>query len=247
MGRSVRKRGKAQHEDSPDAASLSSRLTGGLLRRLPGGDYAQRQLDRLENRVLSEIKQRMDGLGEPPSVSVLAVSVASEAPADELPRLPGDLLRRLLERSAEQTPEQAEAALMVAVLRQLVPDEARVLAALSDGSTYPLIHVVSSARLGGGAQVVVEGVCSVGKNAGVQCPQLTPLYVQRLRQLGLVEVDPLEGEDAVRYQLLETEEVVRQAMAQIKQRGRRGQIVRRTLKMSAFGTRLWEACRLSEE
>lgn len=219
-------------------------LAGRVLRRLPGGSFAESQIERIENRVLGELKRRLDDFGEPASLSVLAVSVGDPGANA---RRPGDFLRGLMERSVEQTREQAETEYFSIILRELVPDEARILAALSDGTAYPLIHVQTGPRLGMTMERVVECVSSVGKNAGVQCPELTPDYVRHLLRWGLVEVDPGETGDTMRYQLLETEMAVRSALDAAHKSGRRGQILRRTLRISEVGRRLWSACRLSGE
>jgi hypothetical protein len=230
-------------DGKPDGAGSLARR---LLQRLPGGDFVQEQLDGVERRLLLELKQRMDGLeGKPSSVSVVAVSV--QAAAEPGSQTPGNILRQLLAATAEQTREQAETSFYVAILKSLVPDEARILSALSDGSTYPLVHVMSAGRLGLVWHPVVEYVSSVGRNAGVIWPEMTYAYVQRLRTLNLVTTGPEDYTQTTKYEMLETEQVVRSALDQIKKSGQRSHITRRVLQMSDLGTRLWAACRVSED
>lgn len=212
-----------------------------LMQRLPGGDFARQQVESIETRMLLELRQRLNALEPDVTESSRGRSRGSASPAEQF--------RSLLARSAAQkNPQAAEEAYFNWALRQMIPDHARILSALSDRATYPLIDVVSTSKLVVGAsRVELSGVCSVGKNAGVQCPQLTHLYVQHLCRLGLAEVDPQVGDDTMRYQMLETETIVRETLDRIKHGGRRGHLVRQTLKMSALGDRLWSVCGMDED
>ncbi len=240
-------RNSLQDRMAPDAVADGVRpLVSRLLRRVPGGEFLQEQIDGVERRLLLELKQRLDRVeSSPPSVSVLAVSVhAAEGTAG---RGPGELLQGLLAATAEQSREQAESAFYTSILASMVPDEARILSALSDGSTYPLINVMAATRLGLSWHPVVEGVSSVGRNAGVLWPEMTHAYVQRLRGWSLVETGPEDYTQTTRYEMLETEAVVRSALDQIKKSGQRSQVARRVLKLSDLGGRLWAASRISRD
>lgn len=220
-----------------------------LLKRLPGADLAQEQMDRVERRILQELKQRLDRLEPASSVSVLAFAMRSvadrSAPATSIEI--GSRMQELLARSTEFSREQAEQAFFEWVVSNLVPDQARILSALSDGSTYPLLHVYGGPRLGLAMEPMLECVCSVGKNAGVLWPETTHVYVQQLRGYGLVETGPEEPERRVQYEMLETEQSVRDMMARLQKGGLKGHLLRRVLRMSELGHALWAACRIGED
>lgn len=224
-------------------------LANRLLKRLPGGEFAQAQLDRIEQRVMQELKTRLDRLeGQQASVSVMAFSVEPPAPTPgQQQRAAGELMRKLLEASSEQTKAEAQAAYYAMVVGNLLPDEARILAALSDRSVHPLLHVSSTSKLGLGGVTVLDNISSVGKSAGVQWPEMTRGYVQRLIAAGLAEPGPEDETLAAKYELLETDDTVRRALDQIRAAGLRGQIRRRSLRISELGFTLWEACRISED
>lgn len=220
-----------------------------LLQRLPGGDLVQEQLDNVERRVLLELKHRMDGLEQKPgpSVSVVAVAVQTGGQSGAKGQTPGNIMRELLAATAEQSREEAENSFFLHIMRNLVPDEARILSALSDGSTYPVVHVMAGGRLGLSWHPVVEYVSSVGRNAGIIWPDMGYVYVQHLRALNLVDTGPEDYTQTTKYEVLETEQVVRTALEQIKQSAQRSHISRRVLRMSDLGNRLWAACRVSED
>ncbi|HEU0197132.1 MAG TPA: Abi-alpha family protein [Nevskiaceae bacterium] len=238
---------EARHARARSASLVGSSLAGRLLKRIPGGRFAEERLEDLELHVMGRLKRRLDAIGQGPSMSLLAVSVSGEEAGDP-GGMPGNLLRRLLERSQEpRSKRQAEVEYFTILLRQLVPDEARILSALSDGLSYPVIDVLAASKFSMISRPIVESVSSVGKSAGVQAPELTPNYVRHLRRLGLAEIIPGETPDHQQYQILETDSEVRTAVAAASQSGYRTHVVRRSLRMSAVGNRLWAACRISGE
>ena len=239
---------EAVGEEGATPASIGNRL----LARMPGGALVQEQMDKVEKRLLSELKQRLDRIeGESAqTVQVVAFSMdtteATHAPNRDL-REPGELLRQLLQTSAEQTKEQAELAYYSILIRNLLPDEARILSALSDGSAYPLVNLVALSKLGMVSHSVLENTSSVGRAAGVQLVEMTRGYIQRLMAAGLVETGPEDYTMTTKYEILETDDLLRKLINQMKVSGQRSQIKRRTLKISELGRNLWEACRITED
>lgn len=232
-----------------DSGFFGNALANRVLKRMPGGGFVQEQLEKIEHRVLSELKQRLDKVERSATVSVLAFSVQPD-PTQARKRgrhAPGELLRELLDISADQTRDEAELAYFVAVLKTLVPDEARILSALSDSPGYPMIHVMAGPRLGGGTHPVLQNLSNVGRLAGVQLVEQTPVYIRRLRDWGLVETGPEDPELKVKYQILESDGDIRRLLESIRAKGQRDSILRRTLKLSELGRSLWAACRISED
>ncbi len=226
-------------------------LAGRLLQRLPGGRFAQEQIERVERRVLGELKQRLDRLeaGQAPSMSVVAVSVrprVSNGTADLIGESPARLLRELLQMSAEQDRGSAEQAYFALVLGSLLPDEARILSALSDGSAYPTLDVFVGSRLGPATRPVLEWVSSVGKSAGVQCGELTPVYLRRLHAWGLIELHVEDPAQRVKYEILETDASLRETVERFTRAGQRTRLARGMVKVTALGAALWEAGRVEE-
>jgi len=231
-----------------DSSFFGGALANRVLKRMPGGSFVQEQLERIEHRVLSELKQRLDKVERSATVSVLAFSVETDASSKKRgPHAPGELLRELLEISGEQSREQAQHSYYMAALKSLVPDEARILSALSDSPGFPLLHVMAGSRLGGATHPVLQNVSNVGKIAGVRLIDLTPHYIRRLRDWDLVQNSPEAPELKTSYEILETDDEVRKTVERIKKSGQRDAILRRTLKISDLGRALWEACRISED
>ncbi len=234
-----------------------------LARQVPGVREAEHAVRDMERRAIHEVRGVLDWLETEPTRIVDArehpqalgggAGQAGEPDAQgravTYPRrgeglvMAVRMLSQLLDRSLEQTRTEARHMLYVRILAELVPDEARILAALADGTSYPVIDVVARNAVGQTKGHLIRDVSSVGRAAGVALPGEAHVYVAHLRRLGLVE---RHGEDAAfsdRYDLLMTEESVRLAQADGRlARGLSAKPVRGTLRISPLGADLWRDC-----
>jgi hypothetical protein len=196
---------------------------------------------RLIGRPIGALDGELRGVNRTHPVELTQEAVRSELPADDRWRNLSDELGRLLERSVGQSQSSSQYELYAHILRQLVPDEARILSALSDGGSAPVVHVVSRARAG---RAVLENASSVGRSAGVALPDLVPTYVSQLLGLGLVELGPATDTHGTEFELLMAETMVRSALERAAADAvLPPRIVRETLRLSALGQALWTACR----
>jgi hypothetical protein len=226
-----------------DLGSLFLRVSQ-IAHALPGAQFAQRQIERVETRVLSELKERMERIEPPAPQRPAKVTGIGDRPSG--PSLP-ERMAVLLERAAEQTHEQATEALFRRIIVELVPDEARILGALSDGTTYPMLHVGIGTRVGPVTRRIIENVSNIGKPAGVKLLEQVPAYITHLRTLALLESAPEDKDFEIRYQILESDLSIKQAI----ERAQPGAIssvryLRRTLRLSEFGRQFWLACAAQE-
>lgn len=152
--------------------------------------------------------------------------------------LPADPLRAgmaaLLNRSTLMNRDAARDYLYASILRQLTPDEARVVSALSDGTDYPVVDVTER-RTG---RVLLRNASTVGKTAGVSATEHVPVYVTRLVGFGLAELEGEKTDLSTQYEILMTDETVRKA----EDLAKRPKITRGTLRISALGMNFWLAC-----
>lgn len=215
-------------------------------------EKAQRQFQKVENRLLRELQSRLDRVAGPAVREVKAARATISASAararatfvavpvgGESPDL---LLQGLLERSQTQTRDEARTELFAALLKNMLPDEARILSTLASGTVYPLIHVGMGPPIGAVTRHVLENASNVGKTAGLTLPQMTPAYLQRLQTLGVVEFGPEDERAAELYKLAEADETVLQACKRVAQESRfKARIVRRSVRISELGRQLWQA------
>lgn len=237
------------------ATRWAARTWMNLARQVPGAAAVEAEWSRLERAALVELRRRLDNVdplghvrpefaAEPfPEVAGFPKPVVTTPPKQSEPLRVA--MAELLLRSMEQTAQRAREYLYLAVLRQLLPDEARILAALADGSAYPVVHV--DCRTGvSGSERLLSNASTVGRAAGVAALPAVPRYVTRLLRLDLVELGDADPALSVPYDILLTDAEVRAAEEQARASGR-VRIVRNTVAMSPLGRELWDACHPRED
>lgn len=223
-------------------ARWAARTGTDVARRLPGAAAVESELGQLERVVLSELRRRLDtidplGEGDPDEPVENPTRNAPPPRQTEPLRV---AMAELLMRSLEQSKQRAREYLYLALLRQLVPDEARILSALADGSTYPVVHV--DCRTGvSGSRRVLSYASTVGRAAGVAVLPSVPRYLSRLRHFDLVELGEAAPDLNVQYDILMTDQTVRDAEDAARAEGR-VRFVRATVRISPLGRDLWDAC-----
>lgn len=128
--------------------TVTTPLAGRLLRqmrqamaRAPGGDFVLSQARSVEDVLLEDLQLRLNGASRYqslPSPGETASGYGQERDVSLQCRF-----EALSEQSLEQTPESAQARVYGRIINQLVPDEVRILTALSDGSDIAISHLVA--------------------------------------------------------------------------------------------------------
>jgi hypothetical protein len=187
-----------------------------------------------ERQVLSLLRTRLDAT-IPPADRMLPPSplkVAEDLDAK---------LHRLLDPSLENSSGSSRQELFHRILDQIVPDEARILGALSDGSASPLLHVYARTRAGLVGEVVLENASLIGKTANLALPHLTPTYVSHLLSLGLLETGPEDSSLKAEYEILGADTMVLKAIKRAARGPIPARVDRYTLRLSGLGIELWNA------
>jgi hypothetical protein len=106
-----------------------------------------------------------------------------------------DMYANLLAASMDTRTATGAHPAFVEIIRQLTPDEARLLRLLSQRRPFPLVTVrqeykVETESLSGGREWLVN-FSLLGWEAGCDCPQMTPVFIDNLCRLGLAEIPAL--------------------------------------------------------
>jgi hypothetical protein len=146
----------------------------------------------------------------------------------------------LLRRSAELDLDDEDAHPAYArMLGELAPDEARVLRLLVIEGPQPSVDVRTSGPIGMlRDELVAAGLNMIGMEAGVRHPVRVKRYLDNLYRLGLIWFSREEIGDQARYQVLEAQPEVTEAMAEV----RRSRTVRRSIHLTPFGEDFCGTC-----
>jgi hypothetical protein len=193
-----------------------------------------------EEQVVGAIKHGLDSL-DPADALEEAAPDHDPEPTKPNPDSLNGKMTRLLDRALDQNTRGSQAELYHHLLDQLVADEARILGALSDGSSSPMVNVYSwlSPRVPGRA--VLENASLIGRTANVALPQMVPQYVSHLLSLGLVEARPEDPDLATDYEVLLAESAVLAAIKSASRGPLAAKIEKSTLSLSSLGAALWAA------
>ncbi|MDT5090895.1 MAG: hypothetical protein QOH60_258 [Mycobacterium sp.] len=150
-------------------------------------------------------------------------------------------MRELLDRALDQSTSSSQVELFNHILDQLVADEARIIGALSDGSSSPLVNVYDWTRRRTPGRAVLENASLIGRTANVALPAMVPTYVSHLLSLGLVETGPEDEDLKDDYEVLMAEAAVLNAIKNASRGPLTAKVDKFTLTLSGLGQALWEA------
>ncbi len=153
-----------------------------------------------------------------------------------------DVLRErgaeLLRRSADvDYPDEAHPA-YARILSELAPDEGRILRLLTEQGAQPSIDVRTVGLVVVGSELVAPGLTMIGAEAGCRHVDRVHAYLNNLFRLGLIWFSREPVGDSLRYQVLEAQPEVLEAM----RKAGRGKTVRRSILLTPFGQDFCSVC-----
>lgn len=176
----------------------------------------------------------------PSAVRPGAARAAREVVGDGEPEAEPSLRERgaeLLRRSAEVHDRAEQHPAYRRILDELAPDEARILRLLAVEGPQPIVDVRSG--LPPATRLVTPGLSMLGSDAGCRHSASIRAYLDNLSRLGLVSVASEAIADPMRYQVVEAQPDVQEALATA---GRTGRTARRSVELTPFGRDFCEAC-----
>jgi hypothetical protein len=144
----------------------------------------------------------------------------------------------LLRRSADVRFREDSHPAYARILENLTPDEARILRLLVQRGPQPAVDVRSGLPLVG-SELVSAGVSMIGAEAGCRDLDGVHAYLTNLYRLGLIWFSREPVKDRLRYQVLEAQPEVIDAM---REGGRTARTVRRSIHLTRFGADFCELC-----
>jgi hypothetical protein len=216
-----------------------------IAKQLPGVALVEQQAQRLGEAATAELRRLLDvpqqlftpAGGEDARVMML-VQNASTDPAPLR-----TAMSELLSRSSETGAGRSREYLYGTIVSQLVPDEARILAAMADGKSFAAVDVAARHVGRAASRTVLSNASTVGTVAKVSPARNVATYLTRLHSFGLVEFGPAADELNAEYDQLAIDDAVQEARVRIE-KGKLGsvRIVRKTVALSALGRDFWSAC-----
>jgi Abortive infection alpha len=125
------------------------------------------------------------------------------------------------------------------ILSELAPDEARILRLLLLDGPQPAVDIRTGGPLGlVRSRLIAPGLSMIGARAGCRYVERVPSYLNNLFRLGLVWFSRETLRDPLRYQVLEAQPEVLQAIHSVAH----AKVVRRSIHLTPFGE---DFCRMA--
>lgn len=125
------------------------------------------------------------------------------------------------------------------ILAEITPDEARILRFLFLNGPQPAIDIRTNRPLGVGSELVANGLNMIAEHSGCRNVERIHQYLTNLSRLGMVDFSKEQVSNPQRYQLVEAQPKVAEA---IKKAGRWPRIVQRSIQLTPFGADFCCAC-----
>jgi hypothetical protein len=149
----------------------------------------------------------------------------------------------LLRQSTDVDGEDATHPAFARIIGELAPDEGRILRMLATDGPQPYVDVHSVSMVGLGAQKFGSKLNMIGALAGCRHVERVPSYLDNLGRLGLIWFSHATLEDPIRYQVLEAQPEVMEAMKRARGGRTHGaKSSRRTIRLTQFGSDFCRAC-----
>ncbi len=171
--------------------------------------------------------------GEPPPESAPSRREAPDFSTEALRRRGDELLRE----SADVTLDQDSHPAYMRILDALAPDEARILRFLAQNGAQPSVDIRSGLPLA--SELIAQGRTMIAEEAGCRHADRVYAYLNNLHRLGLVWFLREVLRDTSRYQVLEAQPEVVEAL---KRGGRTARTVRRSIVLTPFGEDFCATC-----
>jgi hypothetical protein len=215
-------------------ANASLAGAGYVVRRAVAGETATSIMQEAAND-LRGVAWRALGLIGPPANGSSMDRPNRASSSEELRRRGTELMRRSNDVHVVEDTHPAFAR----ILTEITPDEARVLRFLYLDGPQPSIDIRTNRPFGIGSELIADGLNMIAEHAGCRNVDRIHPYLTNLARLGLVEFSKEQVSNPQRYQVVEAQPKVTEAL---KRAGRMPRAVHRSIFLSEFGKEFCRTC-----
>lgn len=202
--------------------------------------------DRIEGFLHKNVAEK---LSDTPTDEMIEPKPHVAGPAMEALRFTGyeeslrDLYANLLAASMDSKTASMAHPSFVEIIKQLTPDEARLMRYFSDADRLPLIHIRQESEDGTGGYEVETNVTLFGRDANCEHEHLTPTYIDNLSRLGLIAVREEHYTASDAYEELENYPSVSETRRQVDAKeGVKADVLKRLIHITDLGLQFIDAC-----
>lgn len=227
------------------AAREVGNAAGGVVRTLLSPiNFAVWTIDQAMTWAQDAVSQRFrrippERVTAPQSDVALPAIAALRLAGPELREMFANLLATSMDR---ETAEKAHPA-FVEIIKQLTPDEAKIVALLAQKTQLPVLNVREQEPSDPSVRATVLRTFSlIGEEAGCQHPDLTPTYIDNVCRLGLAEIQHSAIRGSYAYQELQQQPKVMAVVHDLAKQRRQAGMHPGTLSITSLGETFCFVC-----
>jgi hypothetical protein len=195
-----------------------------------------------------EVSRRMSGMAPPAEVEDDAETVEGNGRPENANERAARSLReegeQLLRRSRDVRYDVDAHPAYERILTELAPDEGRILRLLLLQGPQPSVDIRTGGPIGVlRSRLIAPGLSMIGARAGCRYVERVPSYLNNLFRLGMVWFSRETLRDPQRYQVLEAQPDVLEAIHSVRQ----AKVVRRSIHLTPFGEDFCRVCLTPED
>ena len=235
------------------ALSAWWRATGWAIRNSAGVPFRALELARDPEKALEfarAFSRSIPGMPEPTPADLDAAAAAArgngrpENHSERVARTLRDEGELLLRKSRDVRYEDEAHPAYERILSELAPDEGRILRLLLLEGPQPSVDIRTGGPIGVvRSRLLAPGLSMIGARAGCRYVERVPSYLNNLFRLGMVWFSRETLRDPLRYQVLEAQPDVIEAMHSVRQ----AKVVRRSIHLTPFGHDFCRVCLTPED
>lgn len=202
--------------------------------------------ERIGEYLMQRLSQKLAST-PPDEIKTPPANVAG--PAIEALRFTGDaenlrdLYATLLATAMDTSTTHYAHPAFVEIIKQLSPDEAKVLKVLAASINFPVIDISVAISSEKGERAGTRNQSMLDHEAKVERPELVPGYLDNLCRLGLTEIPAMTSiAEPEAYASLEADPNIKTFLEQVEAAGHQSRVVRRLIRLTDLGRLFVRAC-----
>jgi hypothetical protein len=202
----------------------------------------------IDTRVSGKLKNTPESDIQTPKGNIVVPALQALSYTDGEPELQ-ELFANLIAGSMDKNTSKFAHPSFVETIKQLTPDEAKLLGLLSKGGAFPLVTIRSELKEGEGGLNILRHVSLLGEKAKCDNPQLTSVALDNLQRQGLIVIPRNFSytEKAIYKELKEHPKVVEIINKINSSEGHTAMIVEEIIEITNYGSQFIQICVVSHE
>lgn len=196
----------------------------------------------LKTRVAPKLQQIPEDQIIQPDLYVVGPALESLKFTDHKEDSIQELFANLLANSLDKQTAYKSHPSFVQVLKNMTPDEAKILHLFVETKVYPIIDVLAYDNSRSTFNIVLRNFSLLGSEANCQHQQLTNSYIDNLSRLGVLRIREDQKLDVTQYAFLEGQELIWELRKQITNNNKKFEIRQKLMELTDYGQQFVDAC-----